>query len=85
MKVISINDHIQTGPVELVHGTELEHMRSDPKDGDLYLNWLKSEETLMEGLERCWRANRLSDLSIGAKDSSNHLVAGSFRNIPQDS
>jgi len=53
MKVISINDHIQTGPVELVHGTELEHMRSDPKDGDLYLNWLKTEETLMEGLERC--------------------------------
>jgi len=25
-------------------------MRQDPKDGDLYLNWLKSKETLMEGL-----------------------------------
>jgi len=35
--------------------------------------------------ERCWRADRLSRLGIGAKDSSNNLVAGSFRNISQDS
>jgi hypothetical protein len=27
----------------------------------------------------------LLDLCIEAKDSSNHLVAGSIRNIPQDS
>ena len=34
---------------------------------------------------RFWRANRSSHLSIGAKDSSNRLVAGSLRNFPQDS
>ncbi len=32
-----------------------------------------------------WRANRLSELGIGAKDQSNHLVAGSLRSFPQDS
>jgi hypothetical protein len=60
-------------------------MRFDPKDGDRDLNWLKAEETLLDGLERCRRANRVSELSIVAKDSTNQLVAGSFRNIPQDS
>ena len=29
--------------------------------------------------------NRSSNLGIGAKDSSNHLVAGSLRSFPQDS
>lgn len=37
------------------------------------------------GSLRCWRANRSSELSIAAKDPSNHLVAGSFRNFSQDS
>ena len=37
------------------------------------------------GPSRFWRANRSSHLSIGAKDSSNRLVAGSLRNFPQDS
>ena len=37
------------------------------------------------GSSRYWRANRSSDLGIGAKDYSNHLVAGSFRSFPQDS
>jgi hypothetical protein len=37
------------------------------------------------GSQRYWRANRSSDLGIGAKDSSNHLVAGSLRSFPQDS
>lgn len=27
---------------------ELEHFCVDPKDGDLYLGWVKSGETLME-------------------------------------
>ena len=37
------------------------------------------------GPKQFWRANRLSELGIGAKDQSNHLVAGSFRSFPQDS
>jgi hypothetical protein len=35
--------------------------------------------------QRYWRANRSSDVGIGAKDLSNHLVAGSLRSFPQDS
>ncbi len=35
------------------------------------------------GSKRYWRANRSLNLGIGAKDSSNHLVAGSL--FPQDS
>jgi len=35
--------------------------------------------------EQCWRANRLLDLCIEAKDSSNYLVAGSIRNFSQES
>ena len=35
--------------------------------------------------KRSWRANRSRDLSIGAKDQSNHLVAGFLRSFPQDS
>lgn len=66
-------------------GLAQEHVWWDPKDGDLYLDGLKSEEILMEGLPRCWRANRSFELGIGAKDSSNHLVAGCSRNIPQNS
>jgi len=34
---------------------------------------------------RYWRANRLSKRSIGAKDSSNPLVAGFLWSFPQDS
>jgi len=34
------------------------------------------------GSSRYWRANRSFDLSIGAKDLSNHRVAGSFRSFP---
>ena len=35
--------------------------------------------------QRFWRANRSSNLGIGAKDQSNHLIAGSRRSFPQDS
>jgi len=35
--------------------------------------------------ELCWRANRLLELGLEAKDSSNNLVAGYIRNFPQDS
>ena len=35
--------------------------------------------------QRFWRANRSSEVGIGAKDQSNHLVAGSHRSFPQDS
>ena len=37
------------------------------------------------GSKGFWRANRSSNLLIGAKDSSNHLVAGSLRSFSQDS
>jgi len=37
------------------------------------------------GPSGCWRANRSSELPIGAKDSSSNLVAGFLRSFPQDS
>ena len=37
------------------------------------------------GSQRYRRANRSSHVDIGAKNESNHLVAGSFRSFPQDS
>jgi len=40
---------------------------------------------VIEDLDRCWRANRSCDLRIGAKDSSNQLVAGSDWNVPENS
>jgi len=40
---------------------------------------------VIEDLDRCWRANRSWDLRIGAKDSSNQLVAGSDWNVPKNS
>ena len=40
---------------------------------------------VIEDLDRCWRANRSCDLRIGAKDSSNQLVAGSNWNVPKNS
>lgn len=35
--------------------------------------------------QKCWRANRFSDMAKGAKDSSNYLVAGSARSFSQES
>jgi glycosylphosphatidylinositol transamidase (GPIT) subunit GPI8 len=32
---------------------EFEHIRQDPKDGDLYLSWSKPGETLVEDLRGC--------------------------------
>jgi len=40
---------------------------------------------VIEGLDRCWRANRSCDLRIVAKDSSNQLVAGSIWSVPKNS
>lgn len=34
---------------------------------------------------RYWCANRSLDVGIGAKDSSNHLIAGFLRSFPKDS
>jgi len=47
---------------------ELKFIYWDPKDSDLCLRKVKSEEILMEACKGCWRANRSSNLSIGAKD-----------------
>jgi len=49
------------------------------------LEWVEVKGNFDGGLKRCWRANHSSKLSLGAKDSSNHLVAGLFRNIPKNS
>ncbi len=46
---------------------EYEHICWDPKDGDLCLNRAKPGETLVEARSDT-RANRSSDLGIGAKD-----------------
>ena len=36
------------------------------------------------GPKQFWRANRLSELGIGAKDQSNHLVAGEIKTLSLD-
>ena len=49
MKVIHGNRKGHHGPIWIhVERFEVEHIRWDPKDGDLCLNRVKSEETLME-------------------------------------
>ena len=47
---------------------EYEHTCWDPKDGELCLSRAKPEETLVEARRCAERANRFSDLGIGAKD-----------------
>jgi len=52
--------------------------------------WTKLEQDEVRrnsdgGPKRFWRANQSSDLSLGAKDQSKHLVAGLHWNFPQDS
>lgn len=62
-----------------------EHVRSNPKGGDLCPDRLHRGENLVKG---CIGANVQivpSDLGIGVQGPSNHLVAGSCRNVPQDS
>ena len=41
---------VPPGPIMILYGErfELEHIYSDPKDGELCLNRMNSEETLME-------------------------------------
>ena len=54
-------------------------------------SWWSSPELVnvtrcvIEDLDRCWRANRSCDLGLGAKDSSNQLVAGSDWSVPKNS
>ena len=60
-------------------------MRWDPKDGDLCLDRMKSGENRME-VRSCTDVQIVCRIwSKAAKDSSNHLVAGSLRSFPQDS
>jgi len=57
----------------------------DPKGGELYLVTMKPWETVVEVGSSPDVQIELSNLGIGAKDSSNHLVAGFPRSFPQDS
>ncbi len=66
-------------------GSEFEHRRWDPKDGELFLSRMTSGETRMEVRRDADMQIARLDLGIGAKDSSKHLVAGSLRSFPQDS
>ena len=66
-------------------GSEFEHRRWDPKDGELFLSRMKPGETRVEVRRDADVQIARLDLGIGAKDSSNHLVAGSLRSFPQDS
>ena len=42
-------------------------------------------EMPVEAGKKYWRANRFIDFKVGAKDLSNHRIAGSFWSFPQDS
>jgi len=57
----------------------------DPKGGELYLATVRPWETAVEAGHRPDVQIELSEPGIGAKDSSNHLVAGFLRSFPQDS
>ena len=46
---------------------------------------VKEALTSLGGPSQYGRANHLSDLGTGAKDSSSHPVAGLHRSFPQDS
>lgn len=66
-------------------GSEFQHVQWDPKGGELYLGTVRPWETAVEAGHRPDVQIELSDLGIGAKDSSNLLVAGFLRSFPQDS
>jgi hypothetical protein len=66
-------------------GSEFQHVQWDPKGGELYLATVRPWETAVEAGHRPDVQIELSDLGIGAKDSSNLLVAGFLRSFPQDS
>ena len=74
-----------TGPRFNEQGSEFQHVQWDPKGGELYLDTVRPWETAVEAGHRPDVQIELSDLGIGAKDSSNLLVAGFLRSFPQDS
>ena len=47
--------------------SECERTYWDPKDGELYLNRVKPEETLVEACSDSYVQNRLSNLGIGGR------------------
>ena len=81
----SIQRAMGTGPRFNEQGSEFQHVQWDPKGGELYLDTVRPWETAVEAGHRPDVQIELSDLGIGAKDSSNLLVAGFLRSFPQDS
>lgn len=76
---------VTTGPRFDEQGSECQRVQWDPKGGELYLGTVRPWETAVEAGHRPDVQIELSDLGIGAKDSSNPLVAGFLRSFPQDS
>jgi len=56
--------------------SECEHLQQDPKGGDLCLATAKPWETVVEAGHSTDVQIVCQSMGIGAKDSSNHLVAG---------
>jgi len=65
--------------------SECEHAQQDPKGGDLCQATAKPWETVVDAGTGTDVQIVCQSVGIGAKDSSNHLVAGSLRSFPQDS
>jgi hypothetical protein len=76
---------IAAGPRFYEQGSECQRVQWDPKGGELYLATVRPWETAVEAGHRPDVQIELSEPGIGAKDSSNHLVAGFLRSVPQDS
>jgi hypothetical protein len=73
------------GPRFNEQGSECQRVQWDPKGGELYLATVRPWETAVEAGHRPDVQIELSEPGIGAKDSSNLLVAGFLRSFPQDS
>jgi len=65
--------------------SEREHAQQDPKGGDLCQATAKPWETVVDAGTGTDVQIVCQSVGIGAKDSSNRLVAGSLRSFPQDS
>jgi len=64
--------------------SECEHSQQDPKGGELCLATAKPWETVVDAGSSTDVQIVCQSMGIGAKDSSNHLVAGFLRSFPQD-
>jgi len=73
---VGVSATLTSPSLSIGHGFEWKHLQQDPKGGDLCLATAKPQEHVVEAGLVTDVQIVLSELGIGVKGSSNHLVAG---------